>query len=1117
MKRNSNAYKALCLLLAICGIAFAAWKMYDPSTGPDDPYSLPVPPIVRPPRANNASVNPGIESVRSPSPRQSTSSAETQPRPQRKADTRPSRPMGGTNADADFGTLVYKDANGALIEGVTASYLPPPFDFELFRNFNQPPSNVELSSLTPPSPWVLFKHPRFEVVGSIRNLKLLKENENDIILPVVLGDDARKIAISGRIIDNAGKGVPQAMVWMKSPTESRDLPAPAMWVRTDDDGRFNIALREITGDLPPTFTLAIAPNSRLGPFPQVVTATPGEPLTVTLKQLPARQVTLSDENGKPFTVPDEKKDEKKNAKPSVRQHVWLERRNDANTRLSMIYFPGAGQYPLDDGLYCATYGYYKSVWIKVSGAESGPIDFKLLPPAGGMDPFGKPYFPLDVKLLFRDEFDRPLANLPIYFKKTGDSKWDFSGVTDSLGYDDVTFKTPGEYAMCVSFSGDVNKDPSVPFATLTIAPKAYTRPINVRIPFDAQVPLMLKTAGNVVFRDALGKLMPAGTQVILTGGKPATLVLDASGTLESHKFADGYEPGFRVSHYDYGTACVTGMRKDNNTVVVQVPLISVTDAKTDPLVFTGQCLAPDGAGAPDVRVASCLNFASPGAARTAKSGPAFVITNSDGTYTYRPILDSAATQNTLGQINSGASMLIFLLPEGRHYLPHQTAAKPKSPIKSKLQNADRQLTLAFTDNDGKPASPLEFETVLTSPTGQIIFSMPPGWIPPSGAIALAPGQYTFKHLAKGYETNLQVTSTTPANVTLPPYSPITITSRVLDMDTGKPIAGAIIVATRLEDAAVDAGAVAPEKWQGLQQLQEPFNLHDLPSPLGSDLKAIKGAVTNDAGKFAIKGGSAFGPSRTLILHVVKEGYLPAACRVECPAGFTNGNLDIPTILLPLSAILDLDFATQPGDLQPEFKGETPCVLFSSFTLPIQDAIENSSVTTVSYNLPPQLPLGKRKLVIPANVPVRLIVRRANTTFYGQSGALASFHMPDGPVTLKPGETKPLTLARVPVINWPVTVLMPDGTRMDDPPILVCAFEDSNQWLPINTGPAGQNGSLNIPWYTGKPLEITLALDPRSQDNPRFTFPARDKVPDDPTVIRITQQQLETLRPSSQTR
>jgi hypothetical protein len=1013
----------------------------------------------------------------------------------------------GQDAQKDFGPYQLRDVYGTVITGASFSYLPDPQPaFELVSSRM---GSVNYSSRIPGPRRVLIKHEKFEAVVTAEALEGM--SGEFAAVPVVLGEDEKKVGLMGQLVDEGGAPVAGAMVWLRAPAARELENRPPMCVRSDAQGRFCVAPCDVEEARPAVYWVAIMAEGLTGTVPKFVEAKAGEVLNVTLKKVRERALVVVDEKGEAVKTND----------PENPIRVEYQALNSGH--LCYTQLDGSGRVALGDGFYKLFMRHtpsgegVSSQWVQVVGDYPASLVFDLTPREGDR----YQHWPMLARVTMVDERKNRLVDVPFYFQD-GKGQWVEYGRTDAKGEARFLAWHEGPLTVGVGLAGTPEKDARLRGVAPFQGGTEYA--VETQIPYDARPELMrrlLATLRHVPVSDALGKAMPKGTVLTFDGeGKSVTLTVDGPEGIDAQKLAQVYRPPFTVSHPDYGLARVAHLAYPARSagvaggrgagagpvgVSLELPLVSQGDAG-EKLVVTGQILDARGKPLAGVRVGAGLPVKSGESLRRLKEALVFGFTDANGEFRYRPVAGGALAEAMRAHVAKGAGLDFTAMPEDPWLMPLDGTAMPGAAVKAQLQKAEREITLEVVDVDGEAVPPLHLEMDLLDVAGAPVTRMPAGWLGSAGKIPLAYGTYVFKEKAKQYECIFEVSANGPAKVRLSPDSPPTATGTVVDMATGKGLANALILASEVFYDDANPGDLSAETWQKIAQMKGAIKVEELPADVRALCDIKKAAVTDEFGRFNLTPGDKFALG-AIRLHVIKEGYAPILAFLGKPDEST-GFYEIAPIQLPAAGYIELELPVLPEDIEPMYKGDPMCTLVyeTDFKAQTGETPEGMDPVTGMVDLPNQLKLDRRRLVVPAGSKLEFNITRTRVGLTLTEGDYASFHLPEGPLTLKAGETRKVKMVRRKVLEPMFRVVGPDDKPLVNPALRCVVL---GTWFRVNTF-SHENGEFKVQCYEGMPLQLVMRHGKTPEESYFFNYPAFEKKPEKAITIKLTQEQLDAV-------
>jgi hypothetical protein len=1032
----------------------------------------------------------------------------------------------GTSAQADFAHMKFVDAQGEVIEGLTLTYLP-----ELLHGLEgsarQATESVEVRWVSNPTRPVLIHHAGFEVVASVAVLQAGSLNV-PMALPVSLAKVGGDRCVKGRVVDESNAPVAGALVWVKSPRDVQSFQVPLVWVRTNREGEFTIVRRHmapggaattqssaekpVDGAYPDHgVVLGIAPNEKTGLFPVEVAVQRGVVETVMLKKPDVRTVTVMDQDGKPAE------------ENNPNRRIYFERRKLDGGASTVMPFPGSGPVRLAEGQYRVRVGSERGQWIEVRDGDKSDMAFKLAPmvkeSGTGRGAVAELEGPIAIAVRIVDKNQSLVGNASVYFKNR-QGKWMPGGPVDGSGLARFTVEGYGPVTVAVAFDGTLVEDPrlmaEVKVERITrgsIQQRKDAQRYSVKLDYDATVEWTrqeLAKLERITFVDSMGKAMPAGTEVIFTGKdkKEVVLKLDEKGTLKGSEVGVLYHPRLKVRHPRYGSAQVGGIVASKELATVRLPLVSEEDA-SDPLVITGRCV--DEAGKPSfgVRVGAYpMTFAGKSAGSVAMFSLA--MTQEDGTFRYRAPYRAELAKEVQGRAEAGVAFVFSGFPSDPWLQPCRVTGPLGKPVTLTLAKGDREVTLSFAGADDEPVRPEEMLMSRIDETGKTVYEVPRGWIPESGKVVLAYGSYMFKPVRGGYESLFNFDAKTPERVTVAPDSPVVLMTSVVDIKTQKGVSDALVLATDKDLTSVDVGLFTKETWEQLGKLKNPVSVKDLPAQVIEMVKPRRGAVSDELGQVRIKPGGMFKAGHQMTFVVLKEDRFPTVGRMRSPTGVSSGVVEVAPLAVPFSATLDVTFEALPGDLPPQYKGDPEMVVYGWREIEIHE-VEAPVVPMDTYLRFAEtivLESRNRRICVPADTELGLMVMRSRIGLTMTEGDFASFHMPGASLLAKAGENLPVTLSRRRVIEQKFKPVGPDGKSVACSRIDYAIF-GGRAWRGINTFGYDDN-VFNAHVIEGMPIGLGLADIKARLAVEVFEFPAIEKASAEPILIKLSQEQVDMI-------
>ncbi len=1009
----------------------------------------------------------------------------------------------GKNAQTDFAGTKLVDVLGNPINDITYTYLPGPHPLYSLA-YSRESGRIILLPALKDLDRVLIKHADFELVARASELSFALARKTR--LPVVINGQ-KAATVTGRVVDDEDKPVQGALVWLSAPAFDPSPFTPQVFVRTDSQGKFTIAYAEFTDGPVRGVQLGVAPNKSTGLFPVFAFAVHNRPLEIKLKKNPIRKFTLLNTAGKPYAL------------KQPQAGLWIEWRDNSNYLLSSMLVPASNEIQLPDGWFNVFDSEeFSATPLEVQGNLPAEISFQLLKQSRAAAKRPKSTMPIAVQVTITDVNGYPIKNKPFCILAP-DGKWIDSGRTDDSGKARVAIPKLENFTIGVRLLTSPEQDPRL--RAVVVLHERQSTNTSVRLSYNAWEERMideLRTLQRLAFQDALGNPLPQGTLVTLPADpKPITLTLDAAGTVDAKQLADAYRPGFKVSHPDYGSAVVNQLWDGAKSSPIRLPLVSNTDSK-DPLVVAGIVLGPDGKPAPNVAVLA--GFPDPRSsappASQLKSRLTLALTNPDGSFRVRTAeLSSQEAQNRETQPQAFTAV-----PQNRRFMPWDGVTTSDTKLAITLRKADRDLTLTFHDQDGQPASISDYAVTATNDAGQTLFTAPPGWLDPSGKTPLADGTYVFHNLKYNFTSLLSVDAQTPLQSVVAPDAPLTLVGTVNDAVTGKTLSGVLFLVVNGEmHHTTEWGALPPASLLALNSLKNPITVPDgLPEELKNTPDLKRAFVTDELGQYRFQPRALLNGRWATRFFVYKHGYVPVEVTIQRPDKATEGILEQLPIKLTPAGYIDISFPPGP-DGKPRkpvrFANDAPyCAIY--FDIPGQPSLVESieefpdgivnSITKI--DLPFTIELQDRKLILPAGIPIRFQIRYQSNEAGINTTQRLYYELPDGPVTLKPGEIRKAILTAKPIIRRPHRFVSPTGTPLNCSWVNELMLSDSDRWNSLNTYSDDQ-GVFDLPRLEGKPLTLGIQMSRTMRDGIRLELPPITNsggIVD----IKLTQEQFDIL-------
>jgi hypothetical protein len=1097
MKRQSLAYNALCILIAIAGGIYVYFSLFSgptkPARGVTGPTSPPGPgmdPGGSPGMGPGAFPGPGARPVPGSETGLRVSQAPPDPAPV---------PRPPAKELDQFKSYTFKDVTGAVIASPEITYFPDPVPALELSYIN---GSFCLTALPSPSRWILIKHKNFQVV--VTDDALSQAPSDNAVLPIAIEAGRPELTATGVIQDKSGKPLPGALVWTVQPQSDGKTPPLPAWVRTDESGRFSISLvRKPNSDKSP---LGVLPATDPIGFPQAFEGQFRKEAILKLKPASPVKIILLNAASKPFT----------NSQVSLESRTKSGGWTSAFARLPV---PPSGQMTLPPGGYTAvTSSNFASMSEPVS--ESRPtnvLSFSLIarrniPQSGYPQSSGSYQL---VKVTTHDRYDHLINDAQFYYEQSP-GQWIPAGRVDSDGEISFPVHSIKPTRVGIAFGPDC---PPVPahIATAPFEMKYNNNMINVQFDCDASEPNMrfaLRNLNKIKLTDTLRRPMPKGTKVTFnSAGKPVVFESDDQSMVDLTGRTDIYHGGFTVSHPDYGTAYIARASHTGSEIIAFVPLAKDSDAQ-DPLIFKGKCVDSDGKPLAGIRVAAGRVNDQDTHFRGLKSTFSFALTGPDGTYRFRPF-NPPQPKNA----DENPTYAVTALALDPWFLPVDALTAPGTPATLQLSRADRQVTLSFKDSEGKAASPQTLQTFRIDENGKWIFSAPVNWLPTSGRLPLAYGKYIFYDPKHTFEIAFEFKPTTPDAVELVPTNPFNLASRVIDASTNQPIQGALVLLTNDIHNLLGFGDISTATWDRVEALSQQPEITDVPEELTRGYtKYQKAAVTDAKGSFQINPGIVYKPCQWARIYVLKRGYAPVVSDITFPEDQRQGTWEFAPVQLRPAAYLDVEMATLPQDLPPDYRGETS--VFANLGFNAKPAVKSPPTDLISFHqyiaIPQRMELVKTRLTVPANVPLNLTLVRNSFGVDRSTVERVAFTLPDGPITLAPDETRAVTLKRTTWFNVTFKFVSPDDEPLSNFGLKYSLGLYPQVWRDVSFDLSGVkgDGTCQIPCTPRTPVTLAIRFLQIGGDSSgvfEFNFPGFETPPREPVVIRLTQEQIQTLQ------
>ncbi len=691
-------------------------------------------------------------------------------------------------------------------------------------------------------------------------------------------------------------------------------------------------------------------------------------------------------------------------------------------------------------------------------------------------------------------------------------KWKPLGTTDQNGNLRKNFEAEGPTML--GFRNYGQSDEEVPEFQFQVEVKSNQMGVEMRLDMDFQDFQWKGKIGQmetIAFTDALGKPMPAGTQIRPVGGVPA-LRLDENGKVPGKNLAKVFASGMTVSHPDYGTALIQGGPQMNLSAPIALPLAhkSISDSMC---VFKGKLEDSEGKPVGGMRVMPGSRWvAGGGSFQGMRQAPVVAISESDGTFRVHLITAGTTEEQIVRARSQGEQGLLMVFSDDLWTVGWQ--AKMDVPNKDqvvKISRAAREFTIAAKYRDGRPMSPSSLNGYFQRDEQSPQIEVESGWLPASGKRPMAYGTYFFQGEMGRFEP-LVVDEKSPDTLTLTYPKPVKVTGVVTEAGTGTPIAGALLMvgSPYQVNSMGSIGVLSKGSWTQIATLPEsPMLARDLPEQLLNQVSPSGAALSDGMGEFVFADPGAVGYQG---IYVVAQGYVPAMGRVNLtPEGASGEVTAVPQVELTPAATVALELETLPSDLETLRDAQLTGALTYQVAAPVKDAKEKLPGVEWKMILPKQLPqLETTTVCLPAGVPVKVWLDTRNFDSTVKMPALmAGWEMTDGPRTFKHGEFATVKLARVKLVAVKVRFERPDGKPLNPRGVGRIMAQDPRVRY-VYDGKPNKDGVTTLALPAGRKSLLWIAEMSPDQAENKFEVQVPETPDSEPIVIKLNESQAAKL-------
>jgi hypothetical protein len=307
----------------------------------------------------------------------------------------------------------------------------------------------------------------------------------------------------------------------------------------------------------------------------------------------------------------------------------------------------------------------------------------------------------------------------------------------------------------------------------------------------------------------------------------------------------------------------------------------------------------------------------------------------------------------------------------------------------------------------------------------------------------------------------------------------------------------------------------------------------LPEQIRKMALPAKVIVTDNQGRFRYTPGSESIGTPDLRFHVIKKGYAATMFANGVPRNQNQRRGDFvlgPVSLFP-GAVVELDFASLPSDVPPAY-GNTSMNLMIGCHWPqtIDDnwkriLQETAAAQSFFHSIPPRhidLPKTihltkdlKLRLMLPRDIPVSICLNREHSGDPPTPGSLTGFVLPDGPILVRQGETRSVTMKRVEAFRASFKFASPEGKRLSFRNTMYSLVHNPNQMVFMSKF-LGRDKQFTLDCLPGQPIVLGITHNMHSELLVMTRLAPLNEKPSEPIIVTLTPEEFDYVKDMVQT-